>query len=187
MTHAKASRPHDSVRVSVLKDRQHVTWRDSRGIVWDLWLTFTLDDRGLRCTRVEVGSADGRDDESTVDKAVLRELPLGEFTEQYGRRFARALRSSDEPVLEKLADEVDGEAPGPRARSTDFYREVVRVYREAQRSGRHPTKAVQEHFGGVARSTAATWVHRASKRWPDMLAPTTQGRPRALRAKERKR
>jgi len=180
---AAARRSSQSVRVGVFEDTAPaVVWTDSRGHKYPVVATFTLDDEGLRCTTLVIGPTPGKGDGApAIDKAALRELPLGDLTEQFTRRFARALKTTDEKVLHSLAEQVDALAPGPRAKSTDFYLEVAEVYLEARRQGRHPTKAVQDHFPGkVKRSTAATWIYRARKQWPERLGKTTQGRLPAL-------
>jgi len=53
----------------------------------------------------------------------------------------------------------------------EHYEEVAAVYRAAFAAGKHPTKAVADHFG-VSKSTAAKKVSRA--RELGLLAPARQ-------------
>lgn len=95
----------------------------------------------------------------------------------------RAEQTRREAVDEALSA-ISKRKRAPATRMTDeLLQEVALVYSRAQRDGRHPTKAVREHFGftddKAGRNRAAQWVYRARK--AEKLPRTRQGEARGLR------
>ncbi|MBN1631072.1 MAG: hypothetical protein JW990_15020 [Thermoleophilia bacterium] len=70
-----------------------------------------------------------------------------------------------------------GRAPVPLTK----LREVARVYEEARQKGDYPTKAVQDHFPGTRRGTAARWVWLCREMDPPLIPPL---RPRGRKEAE---
>jgi len=153
-------------------------WRAS-GADWRVWFSWAFTEDGGPPIATEVAVESLETPRRRVGARVLGQLPILRLEEEARRTLrevlagvaAGTLKASKKPrVVQRMASEYlerIGPPPGPPARRArlgeEHYRDVARVYREAESAGTHPTRRVAE-WGGVPRSTAATWVKRARDR-----------------------
>jgi hypothetical protein len=133
-------------------------WPNGQTGPWILALRFRLDALGFRCIAASLGPVD-ETMPLTLTSTALRDLPLANITRDRAKVYRGEFALSGHEDLRDLSSRLT-KADRPRARTTNFYRDVARVYKRAQLAGQLPTKAVAMHFG-VSNSQAATWVRRA--------------------------
>lgn len=115
------------------------------------------------------------------------------LTEEQMATFAEAIRAEFGPATEQIVlarryTETIPKRPGHPPVPLATLQEAARVYSDAYKSGRDPTKAVWEHFQeqdpDIKRSRVGRWVMKAREN--GLLPPTTHGRARGLEPRKPK-
>ncbi len=136
-------------------------WPDGQSGPWKVTLEWAIADGRPECVGYSVRRADSRGESPMILTAsTVRGVKLAEMIAE-----DRA----------GMTDLVRVEPVGHLRRSTaGRFREAADVYQAAVRAGRHPTKAVAEHFG-IRQGNASNLVSRA--RAAGFLPPTSAGVP----------
>ncbi len=180
-------------------DEPVLLWPDPRQGPWRIRLVWAPVRGRIECVGMEIRGYRKTNEEwppelpawdedpPILQTSILRDMPLHSIVGDVRREMAeqgegfRAWLAAQPEFADPEAQEgfrqlaaFWHELPG----SVSGLAEVARVYDEAWRAGKPPTKAVAEHFV-ISDSAAAKRVSRARK--AGLLPETTRGRPSGLR------